>query len=296
VQLDGTGHYTVLVGATSPSGLPLDLFTTGAARWLGVQPGLSGVGEQPRVLLVGMPYALKAADADTLGGKPASAFVLSESQTTSGTTSAGASGTVVAPIIAGAAPGIDAANSALGSSAPIGASISGTGTTNFIPIWKTSTTLGNSLLSQNGSAVQFPATGTATSTKGFNSNALDLLASSFNKTSATTVNQHFRWQAEPVGSDTSSPSGKLSLLFASGTGALAETGLSIANTGRITFASGQTFPGIGSGTVTSVGLSAPAPDFTVSGSPVVADGVLGLERCAHQRQHRQRHRQARRSG
>ena len=55
VQLDGTGHYTVLVGATSPNGLPLDLFTTGKARWLGVQPGVSGVGEQPRVLLVGMP-------------------------------------------------------------------------------------------------------------------------------------------------------------------------------------------------------------------------------------------------
>ena len=80
VQLDGTGHYTVLVGATSPSGLPLDLFTTGTARWLGVQPGVSGVGEQPRVLLVGMPYALKAADADTLGGKPASAFVLGETR------------------------------------------------------------------------------------------------------------------------------------------------------------------------------------------------------------------------
>ena len=37
---------------------------------------LPGEVEQPRVLLVSVPYALKAADADTLGGLPASAFVL----------------------------------------------------------------------------------------------------------------------------------------------------------------------------------------------------------------------------
>src|SRR5207244_1089182 len=36
----------------------------------------SGAGEQPRVLLVTVPYALKAADADTVGGMPASAFLL----------------------------------------------------------------------------------------------------------------------------------------------------------------------------------------------------------------------------
>ena len=76
VQLDSQGHYTVLLGAASSAGLPLDVFTSGSARWLGVQPALPGVGEQPRVLLVGVPYALKAADAETLGGKPASAFML----------------------------------------------------------------------------------------------------------------------------------------------------------------------------------------------------------------------------
>jgi hypothetical protein len=84
VHLDDTGHYAVLVGATSPSGLPLDLFTSGPARWLGVQPAVTGVGERPRVLLLSVPYALKAADAETLGGKPLSAFQLatSESNTT----------------------------------------------------------------------------------------------------------------------------------------------------------------------------------------------------------------------
>jgi len=76
LALDSQGRYKVFLGAASADGLPLDLFSTGAARWLGVAPGLPGVGEQqPRVLLVGVPYALKAADADTLGGMPPSAFV-----------------------------------------------------------------------------------------------------------------------------------------------------------------------------------------------------------------------------
>ena len=34
VQTDAQGHYTVLLGATEPSGLPLDAFTSGTARWL----------------------------------------------------------------------------------------------------------------------------------------------------------------------------------------------------------------------------------------------------------------------
>jgi hypothetical protein len=77
-HLDSQGRYTALLGAASPDGLPLDVFTSGTAQWLGVQPALPGVGEQPRVLLVGVPYAFKAADAETLGGKPASAYVTTE--------------------------------------------------------------------------------------------------------------------------------------------------------------------------------------------------------------------------
>ncbi len=76
VQLDEKGRYAVVLGATLPAGLPLDLFTSGKALWLGVQPQLSGVGELPRVLLFAVPYALKASDSDTLGGKPASAYAL----------------------------------------------------------------------------------------------------------------------------------------------------------------------------------------------------------------------------
>ena len=74
VQADSGGHYAALLGAMNPAGVPMDLFTSGEAHWLGVQ--VSNLPEQPRVLLVSVPYAMKAGDAETLGGRPASAYQL----------------------------------------------------------------------------------------------------------------------------------------------------------------------------------------------------------------------------
>jgi hypothetical protein len=75
VTLDAAGRYSVQFGATRQDGLPADLFTGEAAtRWIGV--AVEGEAEQPRVTLVSVPYAAKAASADTLAGKPASDFVL----------------------------------------------------------------------------------------------------------------------------------------------------------------------------------------------------------------------------
>src|SRR6202011_5396248 len=74
IQADAKGNYTAQLGATKPDGLPLDLFSSGDARWLGVT--VNGGHEQPRVLLLSVPYALKAADAETLGGRPVSAFMM----------------------------------------------------------------------------------------------------------------------------------------------------------------------------------------------------------------------------
>ena len=73
-QLDQQGHYEVMLGSTGSEGIPMELFTSGEQRWLGVQALLPGREEEPRVLLVSVPYALEAADAQTLGGFPASAF------------------------------------------------------------------------------------------------------------------------------------------------------------------------------------------------------------------------------
>lgn len=236
----------------------MDLFTSGTAQWLGVQE--QGQPEQPRMLLVSVPYALKAADAETVGGLPPSAFVLAAPAASSAIGEASLSTTSVAVAAAG---------------------IGGSGITNDIPIWTGRATLGNSVMSQVGGNVsvagglQLPATGTANSaTEGFNSQPFNLLSSVFNGTAA--VNQHFLWQAEPVNPGLATASGTLNLLFAAGTGTPAETGLSINNGGVISFAAGQTFPGTGPGTVTSVGLSAPASDFTVTGSPVTNSGTLAL--------------------
>ena len=75
VEVDAQGHYTALLGSGSVNGLPLNLFVTGQAHWLAAQPALPGSAELPRVLLVSAPYALKAGDAETIGGLPPSAFV-----------------------------------------------------------------------------------------------------------------------------------------------------------------------------------------------------------------------------
>ncbi len=71
VQADERGRYTVRLGIETP--LPVELFQTAEARWLGVR-NAEGV-EPPRVRLLSVPYALKAGDAETLGGLPATAYV-----------------------------------------------------------------------------------------------------------------------------------------------------------------------------------------------------------------------------
>ncbi|MGB6676336.1 MAG: hypothetical protein WBE44_06580, partial [Terriglobales bacterium] len=74
LTLDKAGHYTAMLGSTTSQGLPADIFASGEARWLGVQA--QGEAEQPRTVLMSVPYALKALDAETIGGKPLSALQL----------------------------------------------------------------------------------------------------------------------------------------------------------------------------------------------------------------------------
>jgi len=94
-------------------------------------------------------------------------------------------------------------------------------------------------------AFTLPATATATAAKGGNSQPDVMIASVFNGTTSTAVNQKFQLQAEPAGNDTATASGTLNLLYGSGTAAPAETGLKINALGQITFVTGQTFPGAG---------------------------------------------------
>jgi hypothetical protein len=131
VQVDAAGHYTAMLGSSSADGVPLSLFSSAEAHWISTQ--IAGQPEQPRVLLLSVPYALKAADAETLGGLPASAFM-----------HANASG---APASADAKAGSMAA----GTVPPAG--VTGTGTKNFIPVWTGATTLGNSVVYETGGNV-----------------------------------------------------------------------------------------------------------------------------------------------
>jgi len=90
VSPDSAGHYSVLLGSTKAEGIPADLFNTQEHRWLGVQ--VQGEAEQPRVLLVSVPYAIRAADAETVGGLPPSAFVLRPASSAPATESANVGG------------------------------------------------------------------------------------------------------------------------------------------------------------------------------------------------------------
>jgi hypothetical protein len=141
-QLDEQGRYNVLLGTFSKGGLPVDLFTSSESRWLGVQPMLSGEKERSRSLLVSVPYALKAGDADTLGGKPASAYKLSADAGSNG-----ASGSELSDNT-GNAPFVSQLNS---------------GNPGYIGMFTNTTDLVNSAMFQNGTGIGIGTTTPAAS-------------------------------------------------------------------------------------------------------------------------------------
>jgi hypothetical protein len=258
VTPDKTGHYTVLLGSTTSTGLSSDLFVSGAARWLAVQ--IAGQSEQPRVLLVAVPYAMKAVDAQTVGGLPPSAFVLAAPPTTTEAAAATSGST------ASAAAAVSPAASSSSDVTTTG------GTANTIPMFTTATNIQNSILTQTSTTainvkgkLNLPATGTATASAGYNSQAQDFVASVYNSSTSTAVPQTFQWQAEPLNNDKSTATGTLNLLYASGTATPAETGLKLSSKGLFTFASGQTFPG--TGTITGI--------TTATGSGLAGGGTSG---------------------
>lgn len=276
VTADNKGNYAIQLGATKPEGLPLELFSSGEARWLGVR--VNGGAEQPRVLLLSVPYALKAADAETIGGLPPSAFVLAAPANSPAATTTPAVAEQQPPVT-GTKP-VTTAGGIVNKLAKFDATADVTSSQLFDN--GTNVGIGNTApgakLDVSGTSIfrgllTLPALGAATATAGKNSQPMGFTTSAFNSSTAAAVSRVFRWQAEPVGNNSAAPSGKLNLLSGSGTAAPTETGLSISSKGLITFAAGQTFPST-VGSVTSVGLTAPASDFTVTGSPVKTSGTL----------------------
>jgi hypothetical protein len=226
VMADRAGHYTVQLGAGNSEGLPLDLFASADARWLGVS--VNGAQEQPRVLLLSVPYALKAADAETVGGLPPSAFLRADAATS-----------LKAPAKSDSFS--RSGQTKLGPQA--NPDVTGKGTVNFVPLWdSTSDIVSSSIFQKNanvGIGTKTPAATLDVSGKGDIRDTLTLF---------------------PKGTDP--------------TLAVNGTSFKVDSSGKVTFVSGQTFPG--KGTVTSVAMSAPDSDFTVTGSPITKSGTLGL--------------------
>ncbi len=126
VQVDKSGHYTVMLGSTQADGLPLSMFTAAQAQWLGVR--VEAQAEQARVMLLSVPYALKAADAETFGGKPPSAFMPSSAP------DANSPATRSGP------------NNNVKNEHPL--SLTGSGTTDYIPLWTNASNLTSSVIFQ----------------------------------------------------------------------------------------------------------------------------------------------------
>jgi len=264
VALDSAGHYKVQLGATNPNGLPGDLFATGEARWLEVQ--IAGQPAQPRVLLASVPYALKAGDATTLGGLPASAFALAGSKSASA---------ITVPL--GVTPEGVTAVTTTG------------GTSGYLPIFTGAATIADSIIFQdaagigigdipnstaaldvNGKAIfrgplDVSRIGNATTTAGVNSAPLVFYAQAYDSSLKEAVGPYFEWQAEPNGNNTAAPGATLNLLTSNGIAAAAETGLHFNPNGTINFAAGQVFPGTGTGNGTITEVTA-GTDLTGGGS------------------------------
>jgi hypothetical protein len=275
VKVGADGRYAVLLGATSAEGLPQTLFQGGEARWIEVRlieaqliaaSGGDAVAEvanatpPARSLLAAVPYALKSMDAETLAGRSADDYVTREDLKSTVADQVQATQTVGLPLPIGGT-----------STAP------GSGTAGLLPVWTTPSTLGSSLIAQSGANVGIgtiaPATmldvngastlrgvvsllaTAATLASGTNSPALQLGASAYSSASRAAVPQNFVWQAESSGNNTASPTANLALLFGSGNTTPAATGLAIAPNGQITFAPGQTFPGVSNSPGTGTGSS-----------------------------------------
>jgi len=264
VVLDPSGHYGVQLGATTLNGLPSDLFATGEARWLEVQ--IAGQSPQPRVLIASVPYALKAGDATTLGGLPASAYALASKANAAPAISAAVSPATVTnvtttggtaeylPEFSGEATIVDSPVFVLDADVGIGTA------TPTATLEVDGTALITGALSTDASAafggtVTVEAAGKATTAAGESSHSLALTASAYNSGVSEAVPQTFAWRAVPMGNDTATASASLEVLFGQGTATPAATGLAIGVKGQITFATGETFPGTITGVTAGTDLT-----------------------------------------
>jgi trimeric autotransporter adhesin len=291
VLADLSGHYSALLGTSTAGGFPAEIFGTGESRWLGVT--IARQSEMPRVLLASVPYALKAGDAQTLGGLPASSYVTTQqlaSHTAAPNTTviADAGTEPPAPAAAGASLALSASTDQVAQSVTQ-AAITGAGTANYVPIWTSGSNLGVSKIYEaksgfvgintdtpllqldvNGNSIfrgsfQMAPQGTATASSGQPSHSFQWQGSVFNSSTHAADNLAFGFRTVPDQNDVASPTAKLDLFYGPGGGTLNDLGLSISNTGVITFVPGQIFTG-------SLNLPSTAA-ILLNGSPFISGGT-----------------------
>jgi trimeric autotransporter adhesin len=237
IAVGADGHYAVLLGSQSSDGLPQALFAQGQGRWVSVS--IERAPETRRSLLASVAYAMKAADAETLGGEVAGNFVTRAE---------------LAARLAETAQSLSTQAAAQSGLRPE-TSPTGSGTVGAIPLWMSVSTLGSSALTQIGTSIgintatpatmldvngmatlrgntSLPALGTATASGGFSSPVFSMSGSSF-KAGGAAVNQKFGWEVAAVGNNTASPTSELVLLYGAGGAGLTPTGLTILPTGSI---------------------------------------------------------------
>jgi hypothetical protein len=142
VAVKADGSYSVLLGAASENGLPQGVFAGGQARWLGVS--IDSAESLPRTALSSVAYAMKAGDAETVGGVAAANLVTKDELAKMGQTSATAVQAQTA-VQAGVQPATNP---------------TGSGTADYVALWTTSGNLGNSNIFQASSG--FLGVGTTT--------------------------------------------------------------------------------------------------------------------------------------
>jgi hypothetical protein len=234
VLVDVQGDFTVMLGSATSTGIPLELFASAEPRWIGLT--LDDGEEQPgRVELSSVPYAFKAADADTLGGVYPADFVTQQQ-------------------LVSALEDLKSLNSTIGANSQ---------TDIMPPVPSQSSRLNLNLLNPLSDSefaklrdsnsfitvqtfvggIVMPASNLEFDTQDiFDSAPLDFESSFPGQQPNSLTTQRFRWISQPTQQTNNGPSARWSLLFGVNGASPSPTGLSINSDGTINFASGQQLP------------------------------------------------------
>jgi hypothetical protein len=258
VSVDNQGRFTVLLGSTSTNGIPASAFASAEPRWVSLT--LDDGADRPRVELSSVPYAFKASDADTLGGKNSGEFV-SQQQLNSLLSILKWPTPIPWPPVS--FPGISPTFEATAAVGPSFVSAATSGppfqvkSEVLVPNLNADLLHGlsdsafaklignNSFLgSQNfAGGIDMPASSLEPNTpNSFDSAPLDFESSSPGPQPNTVMTQRFRWESQSLAPASNGPTAHLSLSFGADGANPSSTGLSINSDGSINFAPGQQLP------------------------------------------------------